>query len=167
MKVIALLTAFLLAGASAFTVTPQSSTKTSSALHLFGGGDKSAKKQGSPPGMMDQLAMFKKAQEMATKKKKLDEELSKAKYQGASADGTVQATFKYVPGISPMDMNPDYETTEFKFDKEWFESAEPADIAKNSKEAVMSGIEIINKAVTEKYAVLQEDLMAAFGQIKQ
>ena len=70
------------------------SSATTTALNLFGT-PKDGEKKG--PGMMDQLAMFKKAQEMAQKKQKLDEELKKMDFTGAAEDGKVTGTFKYVP----------------------------------------------------------------------
>jgi hypothetical protein len=46
---------------------------------------------------MDQLALFKKAQEMAQKKKQLDEELRKMDFTGTGADGKVKGAFKFIP----------------------------------------------------------------------
>lgn len=155
-----LIAATLVASAHAFTTAPVA-RDSATALHLFGSGGKGGgEKKG--PGMMDQLAMFKKAQEMAQKKQKLDEELKKMEFEGV-AEGKVRATFKYVPISNPMDPNPDYEAVTFDFDDAFFESASPEEIAAAAKEAVLNGIDNTNKAVAEKYAVLQEDLMAAFG----
>ena len=149
---------FLLAsyGAVHAFVSRQTASTKSSCLNLFGsGGDKGDKKG---PGMMDQLAMFKKAQEMAQKKQKLDEELKKMTFEGV-VEGKVKATFKYVPISNPMDPNPDYEATSFEFDDAFFESASPDEIAAATKEAVFDGIANTNKAVAEKYSQLQGDLM--------
>ena len=167
MKLSLLLSALLVSQASAFTAPLQpTSVKSTSALNLFGGGNKSdAEKKG--PGMMDQLAMFKKAQEMASKKKKMDEELQKLNFEGASADGKVKGTFKFMPIVNPLDPAPDYEATSFEFDEAFFEAATPAEIAAASKSAIEDGLEKINAAVAEKYATLQADLMEAFGAIKQ
>ena len=159
---LALLTSFLASQASGFA--PTSSTQPSStALHLFGGGNKSGGGAAKGPGMMDQLAMFKKAQEMAQKKKELDAELAKMDFAGSSANGQVTVNFKYSPNNNPMDPNPDYEPQSFQFDDAFFESASPEDLSAAIKEAIESGIESTNKAVAEKYAVLQADLMDAFG----
>lgn len=114
--------------------------------------------------MMDQLAMFKKAQEMAQKKQKLDEELKKMEFSGTGADGKVTGTFKYVPISNPMDPNPDYECTGFTFDQAYFDAATPEELSEAVKAVIFSGIASTNAAVAEKYAVLQEDLMEAFGQ---
>jgi len=154
--------ASLLASASAFTVQQSVSSSSATSLNLFGGGNKEGEKKG--PGMMDQLAMFKKAQEMAQKKQKLDEELKQMTFEGTAADGKVKATFKYVPVSNPMDPNPDYEATLFEFDDDFYESSSPEKIAESIKAAVVDGITNTNTAVAEKYAVLQGDLMEAFGQ---
>jgi hypothetical protein len=163
-----LLIASLLASQGAVTAftanLPASvSSSTSTSLNLFGSGgaDKSGEKK---PGMMDQLGMFKKAQEMAQKKAKLDEELTLMNFEGVAADGKVKASFKYVPISNPMDPNPDYEAVKFEFDDAYFESATPEELSEAVKECVLNGIENTNVAVAEKYAVLQTDLMAAFGQ---
>ena len=113
--------------------------------------------------MMNQLAMFKKAQEVAQKKKKLDEELMAESFEAEAADGKVKATFKYVPVANPMDPNPDYEAVSFTFDDEYYASASPEDLGEACKEAVVAGIRVINEAVAEKYQVLQQDLMDALG----
>lgn len=112
---------------------------------------------------MDQMAMFKKAQEMAQKKNKLDEELAKENFIGEGADGKVKGTFKFVPTKNPMDPNPDYEAASFEFDDAWFESATPEELSTAVKEAINSGIEKTNQAVMETYQALQGDLMSAFG----
>lgn len=113
--------------------------------------------------MMDQLAMFKKAQEMATKKKKMDEELQKINFEGLSANGKVKGTFKFMPILNPLDPAPDYDAVSFEFDDTFFEASTPAEIAAATKSAIENGLENINTAVAEKYATLQADLMATFG----
>jgi hypothetical protein len=140
------------------------STACSTQCNLFGsgggGGTKDGERKG--PGMMDQLAMFKKAQEMATKKKKLDEELQKMTFTGENP-GKVSGTFKYVPIANPMDPNPDYEAVSFDWDESFFESASPAELSEAAQTAILRGIEQTNLAVAEKYATLQADLMQALG----
>jgi hypothetical protein len=154
--------ALLCTSASAFTTSPVRSS-TITALHLFGGGgNKDADKKG--PSMMDQLAMFKKAQEMAQKKQKLDEELKKEVFIGTAADGKVKATFKFVPVANPLDPNPDYEPTGFEFDDEFYNSASAEELSEAVYAAILSGIEKTNMAVAQKYVELQNDLMEAFGQ---
>ena len=85
------LIAFFLVGANAFTPLV-SFQRSSTSLNLFGGGNKDggAKK----PNMMDQLGMFKKAQEIAQKKKNIENELAKIDYTGTAVDGKVIATVK-------------------------------------------------------------------------
>lgn len=142
-------------------VTTQHSTK----LGLFGGGGskEGADKKG-PAGMMDQIAMFKKAQELAKKKNELDKELSETAFVGEGADGKVKATFKFVPVKNPMDPNPDYEAQNFDFDDEWFEGSSPEDISSAVKEAIEDGINKTNDAVAAKYQTLQSDLMGMTAQ---
>jgi hypothetical protein len=163
MRVSALSLLLCLGVSNAFAPLLTQKSTTTTALNLFGGAKKDGKEK--PPGMMDQLAMFKKAQEMASKKNKLDEELSKEIFEGNSADGKVKGTFKFVPIKNPMDPNPDYEAISFEFDEEWYEAASPDDLSAGVKESVLAGIEATNMAVTEKYKALQGDLMAAFGEM--
>lgn len=142
----------------AFSVSPLSPhIRINSSLYLFGGKKKDGAKKG--PGMMDQLAMFKKAQEMTKKKKKLDEELASMKFEGSGAAGKVKASFKYIPSPHPMDPNPGYLPVGFTFDDEFYQTSSPDQIATGIKESIMSGIEMMNNATIEKYAVLQKDLM--------
>merc|ERR1719437_335273 len=88
---------------------------------------------------MDQLAMFKKAQEMAKKKQQLDKELASESFEGVAADGKVKAICKFVPSKNPMDPQPDYQAAGFDFDEEWYESATPDDLSAAIKEAIMNG----------------------------
>lgn len=153
----------LLISSEAFTASSTSRTKIiiPSQLNLFGGGNK-GDGEAKKPGMMDQLAMFKKAQEMAQKKQKLDAELQKMDFQGI-AEGKVNVAIKFVPVSNPMDPNPDYEATSFDFDETWFDSASPEEISEAVKAALQDGIDKTNVAVAQKYSILQEDLMAALG----
>merc|ERR1719491_515153 len=107
---------------------------------------------------MDQLAMFKKAQEMAQKKQKLDKELSEETYTGSAADGKVTVSCKFSPSKNPMDPQPDYQATGFDFNEEWYEGVSPEDLGKAVEEALLNGIENTNEAVKEKYKALEEDL---------
>jgi DNA-binding protein YbaB len=113
--------------------------------------------------MMDQLAMFKKAQEMAQKKNKLDQELASVTYEGSATNGKVKAVFKFIPIKNPMDPNPDYEAISFSFDDEWYKSASPEEISTAVKEAIQDGIKNTNDAVMKKYETMQADLLEAFG----
>jgi DNA-binding protein YbaB len=135
---------------------------SSSQLHLFGGG---AKKDGEKkgPGMLDQLAMLKKAQEMAQKKNKLDQELAAVDFKGSSSNGKVQTVFKYIPSKNPMDPTPEYDPISFEFDNEWYESASTEDLSDAVKESIMDAIATVNKGVEEKYMVLKGDIQETFG----
>lgn len=156
-----------LGGASAFApmlpTTTLTSSTTATQLNLFGGGGTKKSGGGGAPNMMDQLSMFKKAQEMASKKKKLDEELSKETFVGKSENGKVTGKFKFLPVQSPMDPNPEVDCIGFDFDSEWYESAAPEDISAAVTEVHKDGVDATNKAMMEKYQVLQNDLMASFG----
>ena len=162
MKLSTVLLGIVAAPAIAFAPSQmQRASTSSSVLNLFGN-----KKEGDAnkaPGMMDQLAMFKKAQEIATKKKQLDEELAKGSWEVASEDGNVKAVFKCLPSLNPMDPNPDYEAASFTFDPTWYEAASPEDISKAVKETIIKGIETTTQAVAEKYSSLQA---LAFGDAK-
>lgn len=113
--------------------------------------------------MLDQLAMLKKAQEMAQKKNKLDQELAAVDFEGSSADGKVKAVFKYIPSKNPMDPTPEYDAVSFDFDDEWFNGASPDDLSTAVKEAIMDGITEVNKGVEQKYEVLKGDIAETFG----
>ena len=160
MKVSAL---FLLSVSIASGFAPQlTPTLSSTQLNLFGGGKKDGDKKG--PSMMDQLGMFKKAQEMAQKKAKLDAELAAMEFQGSGADGKVTAKVKFIPVTNPMDPNPEYLPVSFDFDDEWYESASVEDLSAAVKEAMEDGVKAANEAATEKYQSMQADLMSVLGQ---
>jgi hypothetical protein len=144
-----------------------SSTSYTTAINLFGSGAGSGKSNSGEkkqPGMMDQLAMLKKAQEMAQKKQKIDEELKKMTFQGSSSNGKVIVTMSFVPTNNPMDPNPDYEATNFTFDETFYAESTPEQIAEACKEAWADGIANTNVVIAEKYNVLSGDLLAALGQ---
>lgn len=114
--------------------------------------------------MMDQLAMFKKAQEMAQKKKKMDDELASGTYEGTAADGKVKAICKFSPSKNPMmDPSPDIDPVGFEFDDEWYEAVSPEELSTAIKEAITNGVEKTNQSMMEKYASLQEDFAKAFA----
>jgi hypothetical protein len=164
MKISALSLLLTFSAVSAFApqlVSTQHSV-SSSQLNLFGGG---AKKDGEKkgPGMMDQLAMLKKAQEMASKKNKLDQELAAMDFEGSAADGNVKVVFKYVPSKNPMDPTPEYDAENFEFDAAWYEGASTDDLNTAAKEAIMNGMEAVNKGVEEKYEALKGDIAETFG----
>jgi DNA-binding protein YbaB len=146
--------------------TTSASSTSSTKVDLFGGGgaktDGDTQKKG--PGMMDQLAMFKKAQEMAQKKKKMDDDLAAANYEGTAADGKVKVVCKFVPSKNPMmDPNPDIDPVSFEFDDEWFEAASPEELSAAVQEAITDGVDKTNAAMMKTYSALQEDFAKAFS----
>ena len=147
-------------GASAFAPS-QTSNSSPTQLGLFGGGNKEG--GDGKPGMMDQLAMFKKAQEMAQKKQKLDKELAAESFKGTAADGKVSVSCKFAPSKNPMDPQPDYQAAGFDFDEEWWEAASPEEIGQAIAEAYRDGIQVTNVAVQEKYKLLEEDIKSMTG----
>ena len=168
MKLTATATLLAIGGAAAFAPVSRYSSslrqqQTTSSLNLFGGGNKSGGDDKKGPGMMDQLAMFKKAADMAKKKQALDKELAAETFEGQAADGKVTAMCKFSPSGNPMDPQPDYAATGFVFDEEWYDAASPEDIATAAKEAITNAIEKTNIAVSEKYKVLEEDLKSTMG----
>jgi len=165
MKISVLFLALTCSAASAFapqTISIQHATTSSSQLNLFGGG---AKKDGEKrgPNMMDQMAMLKKAQEIAQKKSKLDQELSAMDFVGQSTDAKVKVTIKYVPSKNPMDPTPEYDPVSFEFDDEWYEGVSTEDLSTAVKEAIVDGMTNVNKGAEKKYAVLQSDIAGVFG----
>ncbi len=147
-------------GACAFAPSPTTSTSPTQ-LGLFGGGNKDG--DSKQPGMMDQLAMFKKAQEMAQKKQKLDNELASETFAGSAADGKVTISCKFAPSKNPMDPQPDYQASGFEFDADWWEDASPEDIGSAIEEAFRDGIAVTNVAVQAKYKQLEEDIKSLQG----
>jgi DNA-binding protein YbaB len=162
MKISIFIALMATSGASAFAPSPTTASYATQ-LSLFGGGaskDGDAKPGG---GMMDQLAMFKKAQEMAKKKQTLDNELASETFPGTAADGKVTVDCKFSPSKNPMDPQPDYLATKFDFDKDWYEAASPEELSTAVQEAFKSGIEATNEAVKAKYSQLEEDIKALQG----
>jgi len=136
----------------------RSSSISSSQLNLFGGGNKDGESKGPGGGMMNQLAMFKKAQEMAQKKQTLDQDLAKEIFKGSAANGKVTVDCKFSPSKNPMDPQPDYDAVAFDFDEEWYDSVTPEELGTAVKEALLDGIEQTNVAVSEKYEILGKEL---------
>jgi DNA-binding protein YbaB len=171
---VAILAMMIVGSASAFVAAPSSRyycpssshATTTTSLNLFGQGNKDGAKKGGP-GMMDQLAMFKKAQEVAQKKQALDKELQEMDFKVTAAGGGVSAVFKYVPIKNPMDPNPDYEMVTLEFDDDYYESVSPEDLSKDIMAAYRSGVEETNKAVMEKYQSLTKDLGEVLGAAQQ
>uniref|UniRef100_A0A7S2N1K6 Uncharacterized protein n=1 Tax=Helicotheca tamesis TaxID=374047 RepID=A0A7S2N1K6_9STRA len=158
-------TAILVASASAFapTFTRTCRTTSQTELNLFGGKKESGDGGGKAPGMMDQLAMLKKAQEIAQKKATLDKELATLDIVGESADGNVKCSVKYIPAQMPKSPEPYFDAVAFDIDESYLESASCEELSAAVKEAYMAGEVKTTEAVAEKYKVLQEDLGSYLG----
>jgi len=154
--------ALLVASASAFSPSASRSAQTSSsasALHLFGGGNKGGE-EGKAPGMMDQLAMFKKAQEMASKKANLDKELQQVDIVGAAADDKIKVTVKYVPAQLPQNPNPGYDVVAIDIDEGYLGDVACDDLNVALVEGIRAAETKASEMVAEKYQALQEDMAA-------
>eukprot|EP00986_Skeletonema_menzelii_P013451 scaffold7852_cov151-Skeletonema_menzelii.AAC.16 len=152
-------TAFSTARISSHSVT-QSSSSTS--LNLFGSKPKDPN-QPQQPGMMDQLAMFKKAQEIATKKKKLDDELSNETITGTSAEGNIEITVKYVPPQLPANPTPGYEAAAVSINEDYLKEVKAEDLSVALVEAIRDGESKATARVAEKYKELEEDMKNIMG----
>jgi DNA-binding protein YbaB len=168
MRLSLIVTALALHGAAAFAPSsvghrPPSTTT----LDLFGGGgakSSGGEAQKKGPGMMDQLAMFKKAQELAQKKKAIDDEIAAGTYEGTGADGKVKCVTKFVPSKNPMmEPNPDIDPVSFDFDDEWYESATPEELSAAVQEAITNSVEKTTTVMAERYQELQESMAKAFA----
>eukprot|EP00804_Cyclotella_cryptica_P022878 CCRYP_005091-RA/>CCRYP_005091-RA protein AED:0.01 eAED:-0.01 QI:0/-1/0/1/-1/0/1/0/181 len=132
-------------------------------LNLFGSKNKDASSPGQQPGMMDQLAMFKKAQEIASKKAELDKELSKENIVGTAADGKISITVQYVPPQLPMNPTPGYEAKAVDIDEEYLKEVSSEDLSAALVEAIRDGEKNAMEKVAEKYKSLEEDMKGILG----
>ena len=173
MKVSLLSAAFLMGSIQAFTPTtfaPRSTTSTR--LNLFGGkkegggGGGGGEAKGGMGGMMDQLAMFKKAQEIASKKNNLDKEIAEMEIIGSAADGNVKVTIQYVPAQLPTNPSPGYDAIGVNLEESFLESASCEELSDALVDAIRDGETAATKIVAEKYKVLEEEMqgmMAGLG----
>lgn len=147
---------------SASAFSPSFVGTKATALNLFGSGSKpegdAAGKAGPMAGMKEQMEMFKKAQEIASKKKTIDAEVAKLDITGASENGKVTSTVKIIPGSNPMSPAPDFSVTAINFDDDFFESAAPEDLSTSAVEAVREGEKKAIEEMNAKYASLASDL---------
>mmetsp|Transcript_13372 Transcript_13372/g.19121 ORF Transcript_13372/g.19121 Transcript_13372/m.19121 type:complete len:178 (-) Transcript_13372:214-747(-) len=167
-----IIVSFLLAtSASSFTISnvnkslqPISSTTTST-LNLFGGkkNDGGGQDKGPMGGMMDQLAMFKKAQEIAKMKGELDKELAAMDIIGVAADGKVKVTVKYVPAQLPVNPSPGYDAVGVEIDEDFLNETASADLGPAVVEALRDGETRATVAVGEKYKSLEAELASIMG----
>mmetsp|Transcript_38730 Transcript_38730/g.69829 ORF Transcript_38730/g.69829 Transcript_38730/m.69829 type:complete len:172 (-) Transcript_38730:224-739(-) len=170
MTKLATLATILLAAtsATAFSTSRQGIVKqqSSTSLNLFGSKPKdgAADGQQQQPGMMDQLAMFKKAQELSQKKNELDKELADEKIVGSAADGKIEITIKYIPPQMPANPTPGYDATAVNIDEEYLAGVSAADLSVALVEAIRDGEKVATEMVGAKYKVLEEDMKKIMGQ---
>eukprot|EP00571_Detonula_confervacea_P015687 CAMPEP_0172297738 /NCGR_PEP_ID=MMETSP1058-20130122/653_1 /TAXON_ID=83371 /ORGANISM="Detonula confervacea, Strain CCMP 353" /LENGTH=181 /DNA_ID=CAMNT_0013006923 /DNA_START=30 /DNA_END=575 /DNA_ORIENTATION=+ len=144
----------------------QHTSQTSTTLNLFGSKPKSDDSAGGPPaqpGMMDQLAMFKKAQELASKKNAIDKELAEEKIIGTAADGNIKITVQYIPPQLPANPSPGFESDGVEIDADYLESVSAEDLSASLVDAIRDGESKASEIVQQKYKVLEEDMKAIMG----
>ena len=107
--------------------------------------------------------MFKKAQEIATKKKKLDEELSNETITGTAADGNIEITIKYIPPQLPTNPTPGYEAAAVNINEEYLNDVKAEDLSVALVEAIRDGESKATARVGEKYKELEEDMKNIMG----
>jgi len=136
--------------------------RTTVRLNLFGG-----KKEGGGdkkgPGMMDQLAMLKKAQEVASKKMTLDKELAKTEHVGKSSNEKVTVTVKYIPPL-PL-QQPGYDGVAMDIDDDFLSSGSSEDISEAISEAIKDGYVKATLATAQKMQELTMELSAIMGNV--
>ncbi|KAL7543503.1 hypothetical protein ACHAXR_013178 [Thalassiosira sp. AJA248-18] len=142
-----------------------STSSTSTSLNLFGSKPKDESADGQPaqPGMMDQLAMFKKAQELASKKNALDKELAEEKITGTAADGNIEITIQYIPPQLPANPTPGYDASGVDINEEYLASVSAEDLSTALVEAIRDGEKTAAEMVGKKYKGLEEDMKAIMG----
>lgn len=165
MKLSVISVALLASGASAFAPSINARTSSTTSLNLFGGkksgGDEG--KGGPMGGMMDQLAMFKKAQEIAKKKNDLDKEIAQMDIIGSAADGKIKVTVQYVPAQLPANPSPGYDTTTIDIDEDYLSEVSCEDLGAALVDALRDGETAATKIVAEKYQSLDKELSGILG----
>mmetsp|Transcript_18862 Transcript_18862/g.40870 ORF Transcript_18862/g.40870 Transcript_18862/m.40870 type:complete len:198 (-) Transcript_18862:193-786(-) len=150
-----------------YTTTSSSSSSSTivTSLNLFGSKNKDPAGGAAPsgPGMMNQLAMFKKAQEIAQKKNALDQELAQEKITGTAADGKITVTIQYIPPQLPMNPTPGYDASGVDIDEEYLEGVSAEELSEALVEAIRDGEVKATEAVAEKYKSLEEDMKSIMG----
>jgi DNA-binding protein YbaB len=114
-------------------------------------------------GMMDQLAMFKKAQEIAKKKQDLDQEIAELDIIGTAADGKIKVTVQYVPAQLPANPTPGFDTTSIDIDEEYLNEVSSEDLSSALVDALRDGETSATKLVAEKYQSLDKELSSILG----
>lgn len=163
MKFSLIVAAALLTGAIAFA-PPSIVTRKNTSLNLFGGQKDGGEGKNPMAGMAQQMEMFKKAQEIAAKKKEIDSEVAKLDIKGKSENEKVVASVKIVPGTNPMSPTPDFQVTAIDIDDDFFESSPTEDLGKSVVESIQDGEKNAIAGMNEKYAILSEDLQKMMPQ---
>lgn len=169
MKLSILSSALIISCASAFAPSSVTrTTTTTTSLNLFGG-----KKEGGGDakagmgGMMDQLAMFKKAQELAQKKNEIDKEIAEMEIIGSAADEKIKITVQYVPAQLPVNPSPGYDTVSVDIDEGYLNEVSSEDLSAALVDAIRSGEAKANEVVAEKYKTLEADMAGMLGGLQQ
>lgn len=102
--------------------------------------------------------MFKKAQELAQKKKALDDELSNEIIIGTAANGNIEITIKYIPPQLPTNPTPGYEASNVNIKEEYLNEVSSEDLSVALVDAIRDGESKATERVTEKYKALEEDM---------
>lgn len=112
---------------------------------------------------MDQLAMFKRAQEIASKKNDLDKEIAEMEIIGSAADGSVKVTVQYIPAQMPTNPSPGYDAVNVDIEESYLEGASCEELGEALVNAIRDGETAATKVVGEKYKVLEEEMQAMMG----
>jgi len=120
---------------------------------LFGG-----KKVEKKSKMLDQLSMFKKAQQIAQKKDAIDKELAKLDIVGKAADGRIHVTIRYLPPCMPTSPSPGYDTIAVNIDDEYFKVVPCDELSRALENAIRDGETKANNIVAKKYRALDSDM---------
>ena len=107
--------------------------------------------------------MFKKAQEIASKKNELDKELAAENIVGEAADGNIKITVQYVPPQLPMNPTPGYEAKAVDIDEAYLNEVSAEDLSAALVEAIRNGEKAAMERVAEKYKSLEEDMRSIMG----
>jgi DNA-binding protein YbaB len=158
--------------AHAFAPTPTKTliaTSSTTSLNLFGGKKESSDSGNKNPmgGMMDQLAMFKKAQEIAKKKNDLDKEIAEMDIIGSAADGKIKVTVQYVPAQLPVNPSPGYDAVKVDIDEEYLNGVSCEDLSAALVDAIRSGEAKANEVVAEKYKSLEAEMTEILGGLQK
>eukprot|EP00546_Thalassionema_frauenfeldii_P011421 CAMPEP_0178920170 /NCGR_PEP_ID=MMETSP0786-20121207/14855_1 /TAXON_ID=186022 /ORGANISM="Thalassionema frauenfeldii, Strain CCMP 1798" /LENGTH=185 /DNA_ID=CAMNT_0020594205 /DNA_START=76 /DNA_END=633 /DNA_ORIENTATION=- len=164
MKLFAVSLAYLASVSYAFCPLQTPTPQANSALNLFGGKkDGEAKDDaGGPGGLLGNLAMLKKAQEIQQKKAAIEKELGEMVFSGKSENEKVTANLKYIASKNPMDPQPEYGVDSFDFDDDWYNDAAPDDLSSGILEAYRAGIMVCQEESQTKFETIAKDVQAMF-----